>query len=85
MMMRCKEVSHLVASGEADDLGFMKRLELRLHLMMCRHCANYARQIRALGDGVRRLAASQDPPPEELRHLEDRICDHLSHDRGKPS
>ncbi len=77
MMMKCKDISQLIASGAGDDAGFMKRLELRMHLMMCRHCQGYAQQIKALGEGARRLIGTEEPTAEELQQLEDEICDKL--------
>ncbi len=82
MMMKCKEVSHLIASSEAEDLGFMKRFELRLHLMMCKHCQNYADQIKALGRGARRMVGAQEPSSEDLQKLEDEICDKICNHGG---
>ncbi len=82
MMMKCKEISHLIASGSAEDLGFMKRLELRLHLMMCRHCQGYADQIKALGDGARRMIGAREPSSEELQKLENEICEKICNHGG---
>ena len=82
MMLKCKDVSHLVASGDVAELGFMKRLELRVHLAMCRHCAAYVRQIHALGNGIRNLTGASEPSSDELQQLENHICEHRSHHRG---
>ncbi len=48
-MLRCKQVTTMVASDDLADAGPWLRLKIRLHLMMCRHCAGYAAQIRAIG------------------------------------
>ena len=85
MMMKCKDISHLIASGHVEELGFMKRLEMRLHLMMCRHCQGYAQQIKALGDGARRMVGAKEPTPEELQHLENEICDKICNHGGGTS
>jgi hypothetical protein len=77
MMMKCKDISQLIASGDSENMGVMKRLELRLHLLMCRHCQSYSRQIKALGVGARRLVGAQEPTSEELLHLENAICDRI--------
>jgi hypothetical protein len=34
---------------------------------MCRHCQGYANQIKALGDGARRLVGAREPSSEELQ------------------
>ncbi len=71
-MLNCKDVTHIVATGEIDKLSWVKRLELRLHLMMCNHCREYMAQMAVLGRGVRRLFG-HDPDPETLERLEARI------------
>lgn len=52
-MLRCKEVTRLVAGEGLADGGIWVRLKVRLHLIMCRHCARYVAQIRAIGAKVR--------------------------------
>ena len=52
-MLRCKQVTMMVARDELTDAGPWVRLKIRLHLMMCRHCARYAAQIRAIGAKAR--------------------------------
>ncbi len=81
MMMKCREVTHLVSSDEVRDIGWMKRLELRLHLLMCRHCHNYVAQIRSLGRGARDLADRDATPPERLREIEGEIIDQVREGR----
>lgn len=47
-MMKCREASEM-ASRQLDlVLGPGQRLRLRLHLMLCRYCRNYARQLAFL-------------------------------------
>jgi len=79
MMLKCREVSRLVASDDVVDLGLFKRLELRLHLMMCRHCSGYAAQIRGLGDGAREVADRETCLPERLDEIERKIIDRTQH------
>ena len=40
-MLNCKEVSRLVASGELERVGWARKLELRMHMMMCKYCRLY--------------------------------------------
>ncbi len=69
-MMSCKEVHELTASGALSEAGFWKRLGLKLHLSMCRHCRNYVRQIRAIGEGARRLFREGPWDHDALERLE---------------
>lgn len=51
-MIRCKSVAELITSDQLKDASLRVRLQVKLHLWMCRYCARLARQIEQL-----RLAA----------------------------
>ncbi len=73
-MYRCSEVVRLIASDEYLAGGVLKKLGIRLHLAMCKHCARYARQLRALAASLR-IAEHEVPPSEATRNrIVDRIC-----------
>lgn len=57
-MLKCREVSHLVGSDEVRAASLRTRLEVRLHLLMCRACRRYASQLLALGRAVRRRSST---------------------------
>jgi len=76
-MMKCREVSRVVATDAAHELGFFKRLELRLHVLMCNHCRRYLAQIRGLGRGARELADRDPCSGERLEELENKILDRV--------
>lgn len=59
-MMRCKEVAGLLASDQLTAGGFMKRVSVALHLMICKHCSRFKRQIQQLGSAARRIAKATD-------------------------
>ena len=74
-MLRCREISKLVSESMEQDLPLRRRLEVRMHLMMCRLCSGFARQIRLLRRAARehpeRLGPQESTPeaglPEEAR------------------
>jgi hypothetical protein len=72
-MSRCREAARAVAGEGLEGGGRLRALEMRLHLLLCRHCRRYARQVRALGGLARRLCLSAEPDEERLRELEARI------------
>jgi len=74
-MLCCKEVAAIVASDEMGDLSWLKRLELRMHLMMCRLCRRYETQIRAIGNIYREMWQSRREDPATLERLESRILE----------
>ncbi len=54
-MLSCNEICRLVAGDELAEAGWRRRLEGRLHLLMCRYCRRYEAQLRAIGVTARRL------------------------------
>ena len=73
MMLMCKDVHHLVASGDVAELGWMRKIELKLHLLMCQHCRRYVEQMAAMGRGFRALVRGRQAEPEQLNRLEKQI------------
>lgn len=65
-MMTCQQLTTTIASGELGEAGWRQRLSIRFHLLMCRHCRCYQRQIAALGDTVRSYSRKAPPPCREL-------------------
>jgi hypothetical protein len=74
-MLRCREISKLVSESMERDLPLRQRLAVRLHLMMCRLCSGFARQLRLLRRAARenpeRLGPDEGAPearlPDEAR------------------
>lgn len=53
-MLKCKEVVQRAdALIDGTPLSFGERLALRTHLMICRHCRRYVRQLDALTEHLR--------------------------------
>lgn len=69
-MLRCREVTRLVASEDISHAGLLRRLEFRLHLMMCRHCREYVHQMGLIGQVARRLWGVTTEDPEALARIE---------------
>jgi hypothetical protein len=74
-MMTCKEVSTLVSMGQLDDAPPARRMAVRLHLMMCRHCRTFSRQLRLIGRAARSIA--RDVEREPTSAFESRIVNRL--------
>ena len=54
-MISCREVTRTISSGELEAAAWPRRLRVKLHLLMCRHCRRYARQLEKLGAAARDL------------------------------
>lgn len=59
-MFRCSDVSQLVSRSMDAPLPLVRRLGVRAHLMVCRYCSLFRRQLFA----IRRLSrdVSGNPP-----------------------
>ena len=76
-MLTCKEVTRAIASDELVSAGWQRRLAVRLHLFMCRHCRLYAAQIQAIGAAARSLFGRQEDDPRTLERLERGILENV--------
>ncbi len=72
-MLKCNEVSHLIASGESARLSWIKKLQLRLHLLMCHHCRRYSTQLELLGRMARKIWGPRVEDKPILTRLEENI------------
>ncbi len=69
-MLKCKEVARLVATDELSGAGWRRRSVIRLHLLICRHCRRYAKQLRAIGQSARKHLGFEAGEPAATRRLE---------------
>ena len=84
-MLSCKEAAKLVSEGLDRKLSFRRRMSLRLHVLMCRVCWRYIRQVRTLDELVSehyRGVLSVHGPERPLGNAAERIKAALR--RGEP-
>jgi hypothetical protein len=55
-MLRCQEISKLVSESMEHELPLRQRLQVWMHLAMCRMCVGFARQLRFLRRAARENA-----------------------------
>ncbi|MEK7322823.1 MAG: zf-HC2 domain-containing protein [Pseudomonadota bacterium] len=60
MMVSCKEVSQLVSRSLDHPLPISERLVVHMHLMVCKLCSRYRRQLHFLQRAARRLPEHLD-------------------------
>jgi hypothetical protein len=53
LLPTCREVTRLQSDSLEQPLSFSKRLGLLFHLLFCRWCRRYGKQIRFLHEAVR--------------------------------
>jgi hypothetical protein len=84
-MLTCKEVSHVLASEEPVSPGWRQRLSVKLHLLMCRHCRRYSRQIQAVGDAARQIFTDSTEDQTSRERLRNSILDQIPRSEKNPS
>ncbi len=57
-MLNCKDVTRLISRSMDASLPLGKRIGVRIHLLMCRFCARYERQLYEIRETLRNLAAA---------------------------
>lgn len=81
-MIPCKDIVKMLSSGE--DLPFMKRMELKMHLTMCVHCSKYARHLRIMKASFEKLFRIKTRvDPSEVGSLERDIVEKVAKKTSK--
>ena len=69
-MLSCKEAAWLISESMARDLPLMQRLGIRAHLLMCKHCTRYRRQLLFIRDAIQhyldQIENEESLPPVSL-------------------
>ena len=65
-MFRCRDVSELISLSMDTPLPLYRRLGVRVHLLVCRYCALFRRQLVVL----RRLSRDAGDDLPETQQLE---------------
>lgn len=75
-MLSCKEIVKILNSEEKIPL--FQRAELKMHLMMCKHCSAYLKHLHSLRNGFKKLFSKlTQAEPKTVKHLEDKVLDQL--------
>ncbi len=61
-MLSCKDVTRLVSESMDRSLPLGKRVGVRLHLLMCKFCSRYERQLLLIRETAKHLVAAEEPP-----------------------
>ena len=72
-MMSCQNISKLLMSDQLKAQSWWKRIEVRLHLAMCKFCSRLERQLEQLRSGARQMHDQEEADPG----LEDRLIRRL--------
>ncbi len=59
-MLNCKQASELASQAMDEKLPFRERMALKLHLLLCRSCTNFTRQLAFLREASHRFGTHHD-------------------------
>lgn len=64
-MFRCREVAERASLMIDGELGFWPRLNMTVHLAICRGCRAFIEQMRVADQLTQRAASKGDPMPSD--------------------
>jgi predicted anti-sigma-YlaC factor YlaD len=67
-MLNCREITERASDFVDHTLPWRGRLQVRMHLMMCRFCREYIRQMALVARALRKLPG-HGPSPEVQKEL----------------
>lgn len=53
-MLNCQEITRLLSESQDRTLSVMERMQLEMHLAMCKGCSNFRKQMNFLREACRR-------------------------------
>ncbi len=59
-MLSCKEVSRWVSESLDHQLPLWQRMQMRFHLLMCRFCSRFRKQMLFLRDAAHRYWSASE-------------------------
>ena len=77
-MLKCKEVVKVVSSDQ--PISLKQKIEIKMHLMMCRHCRRYQQQLNLLKNGFVRLLKLKynSADPQKIDQIENKVLDKVN-------
>lgn len=64
-MLSCKEVTHLVSEAQDRPLTLSEKVQLEMHLAMCKGCRNFKEQILFLKAACKKYVATSKGEQED--------------------
>jgi len=76
-VISCRAVANILAADQLAGASGWKRVEVWLHLAMCRHCTRFAQQLASIRRIARGLVRESQYGPVPI-DLEERVLDRLT-------
>ena len=72
MMISCKHASSLLSLAEDRTLSLKERVQLRLHLLICRCCLAFQKNLKVLRLGLKELSQMENEESNQTE-FQDRL------------
>lgn len=63
-MLSCKEASHLISEAQDRKLNLPEKMQLEMHLAICKGCKNFREQMNFLREACKRYVNTSKNPEE---------------------
>jgi len=76
LLISCKRATELIELREVDSIGFLQKIKLKFHLMMCSVCKTYEEQSILITEAFKKKSQSSSlnaMDPYELKNLKAKI------------
>ncbi len=80
MFGSCEEYMASASEWMDDEMTWMARLRLKAHLLMCKHCARYFKQLEAICGALG--PATKDESPDDFAEDGERLLDKMFADES---
>lgn len=64
-MMMCRDIAESASDYLEHKLPFRRRVSVRLHLLMCKHCRTFVEQLKVSIDSLHSLDTNEPEPISE--------------------
>lgn len=82
MMITCEKAAFLISKKQDKKLSMKEDFQLRMHLLGCRFCRAYERDIGMLSDRIRQYRVAPEKESMELPHNKKQEIKHHLRDHG---
>lgn len=74
-MLNCKQVTKIISSE--DSQSWRRKLEVRFHLLMCKHCRKYAKHIDIIKTSFKNIFQLSDADKEKINEIEQTVLEKI--------
>ena len=72
VMLDCDQATYLAVRAESEELGWVKKLQLKMHLMGCKFCKSFVEQSHTISEEVDSMKTI-DPDHFEVELTEEQV------------